>query len=86
MWPNPQETADLATFTEEIINGIFIFCAVCFKAFSYYSHLKIHQNFDALMEVFHNSISKFVFQGIDDVTGEPLMQREDDKVRYPCLL
>ena len=21
MWPNPQETADLATFTEEILNG-----------------------------------------------------------------
>ena len=21
MWPNPQETADLVTFTEEILNG-----------------------------------------------------------------
>ena len=21
MWPNPQETADLATFTDEILNG-----------------------------------------------------------------
>ena len=21
MWPNPQKTADLATFTEEILNG-----------------------------------------------------------------
>ena len=21
MWPNPQETMDLATFTEEIVNG-----------------------------------------------------------------
>ena len=28
MWPNPQETADLVTFTEEILNGNFIFCAV----------------------------------------------------------
>ena len=28
MWPNPQETADLVTFTEEIHNGNFIFCAV----------------------------------------------------------
>ena len=27
MWPNPQETADLVTFTEEILNGNFIFCA-----------------------------------------------------------
>ena len=28
MWPNPQETADLVTFTEEILNGNFIFYAV----------------------------------------------------------
>ena len=30
MWPNPQETADLVTFTEEIINGkLRFFGAVC---------------------------------------------------------
>ena len=28
MWLNPLETADLATFTEEILNGNFIFCVV----------------------------------------------------------
>ena len=29
MWPNPQETADLATFTEEIFNGkLHILCSV----------------------------------------------------------
>ena len=28
MWPNPQETSDLVTFTEEILNENFIFCAV----------------------------------------------------------
>ena len=28
MWPNPQFPADLVTFTEEILNGDFIFCAV----------------------------------------------------------
>ena len=29
MWPNPQETADLVTFTEEILNGKFYFlCCV----------------------------------------------------------
>ena len=28
MLPNPQETADLVTFTEEILNEDFIFCAV----------------------------------------------------------
>ena len=25
MWPNPQETADLVTFTEEILNGKLCF-------------------------------------------------------------
>ena len=28
MRPNPQETADLVTFTEEIISGKLLFCAV----------------------------------------------------------
>ena len=28
MWPNPQETADLVTFTEEILNEKLHFCAV----------------------------------------------------------
>ena len=29
MWPNPQEIADLVTFTEEIVNGkLHFFCAV----------------------------------------------------------
>ena len=28
MGPNPQETADLVTFTEEILNENSIFCAV----------------------------------------------------------
>ena len=30
MWPNPQETAALVTFTEEIRNGKLHFCAVVF--------------------------------------------------------
>ena len=28
MWPNPQETTDLVTFTEEVLNGKLNFCAV----------------------------------------------------------
>ena len=28
MWPNPQETADLVTFTEEILNGkLWLLCS-----------------------------------------------------------
>ena len=37
MWPNPQETADLVTLTEEIIDGNFIFCAVCEVVFAFFS-------------------------------------------------
>ena len=29
MWPNPQETADLVTFTEEILDGNFFCVCVC---------------------------------------------------------
>ena len=28
MWANPQETVDLVTFTEEMLNGKLPFCAV----------------------------------------------------------
>ena len=28
MWQNPQESADLVTFTEEIVNGKLFLCAV----------------------------------------------------------
>ena len=43
MWPNPQETADLITFTEEILNGKLYFCAVkkC-KIFIFRSECKLH--------------------------------------------
>ena len=30
MWPNPHETADLVTFTEEIFNGKRHFCVVLY--------------------------------------------------------
>ena len=28
MWPNPQESADMVAFTEEILNGKLHFCVV----------------------------------------------------------
>ena len=34
MWPKPQFTADLVTFTEETLNGNFIFCVVCVMVFT----------------------------------------------------
>ena len=38
MWPNPQETADLVTFTEEILNEKLHFCAVHLKEFTLMFH------------------------------------------------
>ena len=33
MWPNPKETADLVTFTKEILNGkLHFLCGVIVKA------------------------------------------------------
>ena len=40
MSPNQQETADLITFTKEILNGNFIFCAVKIGVHVGYSSLK----------------------------------------------
>ena len=37
MGPNPQETADLVTFTEEILNEKFHFCAVVVTALDSHS-------------------------------------------------
>ena len=38
MWLNAQETADLVTFTEEILNGNFIFFVVQDKNDGYSKH------------------------------------------------
>ena len=43
MWPNPQETAELVTFTEEILNGnLHILCSVIYLSRSVYSLINIH--------------------------------------------
>ena len=41
MWPNPQETEDLVTFTEGIINGKLHFCTVL-NTPELYERLKIY--------------------------------------------
>ena len=37
MWPNPEETADLVTFTEEILNGMIHFLCSAFSLIILYS-------------------------------------------------
>ena len=41
MWPNPQETVDLVTFTEEIFNGKLHFLCSNEKAPIFYDLLQI---------------------------------------------
>ena len=53
MWPNPQENADLLTFTEEILNGKLHF--LCSEFFStdwkvtYYATLVSVRNIDGIV-------------------------------------
>ena len=44
MWPNPQEPADLVTFTEEIFNGKLNFCAVVIFSFKWKRAKTIRNN------------------------------------------
>ena len=56
MWPNPQETADLVTFTEEILTGkLHFLCSDYFhylppKSSDYYSRAKLRQTFHQLWQ------------------------------------
>ena len=50
MWPNPQQTADLVTFTEEILNGKLKFlcsdnCSVFYCKFRAYWFTNWSQNY-----------------------------------------
>ena len=47
MWPNPQETADLVPFTEEILNEQLLFCVQCsedISVFRTFLHLTVARN------------------------------------------
>ena len=45
MWPNPEETADLVKFPEEILNGFnFIFCSVVCSLMRLLSSFKLQNS------------------------------------------
>ena len=44
MWPNPQETADLATFPEEILNGKFNFLYSAMTHFNIRDNITFNKN------------------------------------------
>ena len=63
MWPNPQETADLVTFTEEVLNGKLHFfhsdhkLAVFIKSkydWNLFLPMVFFKSFDEIIELWHN--------------------------------
>ena len=57
MWPNPQKTADLVTFTEEILNRKLDFlCNYCANIGNYF-----HKNID-LLEAFDKILLFHIIQ------------------------
>ena len=59
MWPDLHETADLVTFTEEILNGKLHFCAVFLFAYcySYSQNLDIQKIFKFYSPVWESIIN-----------------------------
>ena len=46
MWPNPQETADLVTFTEETLNRkLHFLCSDAWKAYASFPNSTLFKNF-----------------------------------------
>ena len=46
MWPNPQETPDLVTFNEEILNRkLHFLCSVLILSFTIFEELSLAQRF-----------------------------------------
>ena len=62
MWPNPQETADLVTFTKEVLNGeLHFLCSIwIFKEYSLTkTNIKttvtsFHGTFTSILDLFHH--------------------------------
>ena len=60
MWPNPQKTADLVTFTKETLNGkIHFFCVVCFISFIIFVLKTTRMYFD-LTYYYHTNLYVFL--------------------------
>ena len=62
MLPNPQETANLVTFTEEFLNENFIFCAVSTKIYLCGSHIcSNHSIYESLTVIPEFNFQQFLF-------------------------
>ena len=58
MWPNPQETGDLVTFTEEILNGkLHFLCSVTAKDLSTRRKYILVEFMDLVVLKFSNVLS-----------------------------
>ena len=63
MWPDPQETADLVTFTEEILNGkLHFLCSERFLASVFFLIV--------IFQKFANSVFQTIAEGSDKLSRE----------------
>ena len=58
MWPNQQETEDLVTFTEEILNGkLHFLCSVIFDEDRKYKTIEVHR---LAISTYHHKVHSMV--------------------------
>ena len=63
MRPDPQENADFVTFTEELLSGKFIFCAVTGTFSANIENLKAGKNWNsrAMLPSFRRSLEYVIY-------------------------
>ena len=59
MWPNSQESMDLVTFTEEILNGklLFFFATLYLRCLDWFSVAGTQKNLSEFMNLFAQKVT-----------------------------
>ena len=70
MWPNPQGTADLIIFTEEILNGKLFLCSVSMYEHDFICINTISSQFHMLIRDFPVFFSSLKIDGYDLVRAD----------------
>ena len=74
MWPNSKETADLVTFTEEILNGKIYFFLQCFQCHDYQVYVFI---FLSICYRIHGSLKILFYYFLNLDFSDPIMTIEE---------
>ena len=87
MWPNPQETADLVTFTEEILNGkLHFLCSVNKNKFMNILPISLTNSQRSLITlIFFNSIT-LKTQFTSKSTGSDIARKNFPITQTECVL